>query len=76
MSDERQSPGDERGPPSDERRPLLERVGMAFIALVLAIVFGTMAVAAWVGGEPILAVMAGAGALMTLWAGAVTIIRG
>ena len=38
-------------------RPLIERIGLAGIALVLAALFGAVAVAAFVGGEPFLAVM-------------------
>jgi hypothetical protein len=57
------------------RRPLLERIGLAGIAVVLAILFGGVAVASWIGGEPFLAVMAGIGALMTAWAGAITLFR-
>jgi len=66
----------ERGKPGDEPRPLVERLGMAFVALVIAVLFGGMAVAAWIGGEGFLAVMAGIGALMTAWAGAMTLLRG
>ena len=67
--------------PSQEReapahRPLVERLGMASIALVLAVLFGAMAAVSWVGHEPFLAVMAGVGALMTAWAGLITITRG
>jgi len=58
------------------RRPLLERLGMAAVALVLAIMFGGMAVASWIGGEGFLAIMAGTGALMTAWAGVRTVLRG
>ena len=57
-------------------RPLLERLGMASIALVLAVLFGAVAAASWVGGELFLAIMAGIGALMTAWAGLITITRG
>ena len=68
------------GPPGADtprpgRRPLVERLGMAFIAGVLAVLFGGMAVASWANGEPFLAVMAGIGALMTAWAGAITLFR-
>jgi hypothetical protein len=58
------------------RRPILERLGLALIALVLATLFGGMAVAAWVGGELFLAVMGGIGCAMTLWVGGLTLIRG
>ena len=57
------------------RRPLVERLGMAFIAGVLAVLFSGIAVASWANGEPFLAVMAGVGALMTSWAGAITLFR-
>lgn len=68
------------GPPGTDsprpgRRPLVERLGMAFIAGVLAVLFSGMAVASWANGEPFLAVMAGIGALMTAWAGAITLFR-
>jgi len=59
-----------------ERRPMLERIGLAAIALVLAALFGTVAAAALLGGEPFLGVMAAIGCLMTLWVGALTLIRG
>jgi hypothetical protein len=62
--------------PPREPRPVIERVGLAAIALVLAILFGGVAAAAWVGGELFLAVMAGIGSLMTLWVGGLTLIRG
>jgi hypothetical protein len=62
--------------PSGARRPLVERLGLAFIAGVLAVLFSGMAVASWANGEPFLAVMAGIGALMTAWAGAITLFRG
>jgi hypothetical protein len=59
-----------------DRRPLIERIGLAAIAIVLAILFGGVSAASWVGGEPFLAVMAGIGCLMTLWVGAITLVRG
>jgi hypothetical protein len=71
-------PPRERGepPPPRERRPLVERIGMAAIAAVLATLFGGVAVASWVGGEPFLAVMGGIGCLMTAWVGGLTLFRG
>jgi hypothetical protein len=63
------------GTPRPGLRPLVERLGMAFIAGVLAVLFGGMAVASWANGEPFLAVMAGIGALMTAWAGGMTLFR-
>jgi hypothetical protein len=59
-----------------ERRPLIERIGMAAIAAVLAVLFGGVAVSAWVGGEPFLAVMGAVGCLMTAWVGGITLFRG
>jgi len=77
MTGEDAPPGTPREPaPPREPRPLIERVGLAAIALVLAILFGGVAAASWVGGEPFLAVMAGIGSLMTLWVGALTLVRG
>lgn len=68
------------GPPDPEirreRRPLLERIGMAAIAVVLAALFGGVGVAAWGGGEPFLAVMGWIGCLMTAWVGGLTLFRG
>lgn len=57
-------------------RPIIERIGMALIALVLAALFGAVAVAAWAGGEPFLAVMGAIGCLMTVWVGGITLLRG
>lgn len=59
-----------------ERRPVIERLGLASIALVLALLFGAVAIASWSGGELFLAVMGAIGSLMTLWVGAVTLFRG
>ena len=63
---------EEASPP----RPLIERIGLAAIAAILAILFGAVAVAAWAGGEPFLAVMGGIGCLMTAWVGGLTLFRG
>ncbi len=57
-------------------RPMIERLGLAAIALLLAIMFGGVAAASWVGGEPFLAVMGGVGCLMTIWVGLLTLVRG
>ena len=62
--------------PTRERRPLVERIGMAAIAAVLATMFGGVAIAAWAGGEPFLAVMGAIGSLMTAWVGGLTLFRG
>jgi hypothetical protein len=59
-----------------EPRPWIERIGLAAIALLLSVLFGGVAAASWVGGELFLAVMAGIGCLMTVWVGALTLIRG
>jgi hypothetical protein len=79
-------PADPAGPagptrPADpevarEPRPLIERIGMAAIAVVLAVLFGGVAVAAWAGGEPFLAIMGAIGCLMTAWVGGLTLFRG
>jgi hypothetical protein len=63
----------EGGVPSS--RPLVERLGLGFVALVAAALFGAMSAAAWAGGELFLAVMAGIGLVMTLWAAATTVFR-
>ena len=71
--------GASRGTPDDprgERRPMIERIGLAGIAVVLGTLFGFVAVTAWSGGEPFLAVMGGIGCLMTFWVGALTLVRG
>jgi hypothetical protein len=55
---------------------MIERIGLAAVALVLAVLFGGVAAAAWVGGELFLAVMGGIGCLMTVWVGGLTLLRG
>ena len=62
--------------PTREPRPLIERLGLAAIAAVLAALFGGVAVSAWIGEEPFLAVMGGIGCLMTAWVGGLTLFRG
>jgi hypothetical protein len=57
-------------------RPFIERLGLAAVAVVLGALFGGVAVAAWTGGEPFLAAMGAIGCLMTLWVGALTLLRG
>jgi len=57
-------------------RPLVERIGLGAIALVMAGLFGTLGAAALVSGEMFVGVMAGIGALMTVWAAASTLRRG
>ena len=58
-----------------EARPLIERVGLGLVALVVAVVFGGLALGAFTNGEVFLGVMAGIGALMTVWAAASTLRR-
>ena len=58
------------------KRPMIERIGLFVIAGILAAMFGGVAVAAWAGGEPFLAVMGGIGCLMTAWVGGLTLFRG
>lgn len=89
QAEEPQKPGQPRDPraspePRDpgaspeprEPRPVIERIGLASVALVLALLFGGVAAASWVGGEPFLAVMSATGSLMTIWVGALTLLRG
>lgn len=78
MSDEeRAEPAPPAVPPAPrEPRPLIERLGLAAVALVLAALFGGVAAASWVGGELFLAMMGGIGCVMTLWVGVLTLIRG
>lgn len=59
-----------------ERRPIIERIGLAAVALVLATLFGGVALASWIGGEPFLAAMGAIGAAMTVWVGVLTLVRG
>lgn len=69
-------PSREHSTEARSRRPWLERIGLAAIAAALAIMFGGVAAASWIGGEPFLAVMGGIGCLMTVWVGALTVLRG
>ena len=64
------------GTPPTPRRPFVERLGLAAIAALLAMLFAGVAVAAWAGGEPFLAAMGAIGCLMTAWAGGMTFLRG
>ena len=63
-------------PEPREPRPVIERIGLAAIAALLALLFGAVAVLSWAGGELFLAVMGAIGCLMTAWVGALTLIRG
>ena len=49
---------------------------MAAIGLVLSVLFGVVAVAAFTGGEPFLGVMGAIGCLMVLWVSGLTLFRG
>ena len=62
--------------PPARPRPIIERIGLAAIALLLAFLFGLMSVAAFVGGELFLAVMSGFGCLLVVWVGGMTLLRG
>jgi hypothetical protein len=62
--------------PLDRRpRPLIERIGLAFIALVMAALFAAVGAFAFIGGEPFLGVMGAVGCLMVLWVGGLTLLR-
>lgn len=67
-------PGAPRAPRAP--RPWVERIGLAVVAAILATLFGGVAAASWLGGEPFLAIMGGIGCLMTAWVGALTLLRG
>ena len=66
------------GPEAGEsgQRPLIERLGLAAIAIVVVGMFGAIAVAALAGNELFLGAMAAIGALMTVWAAAASLRRG
>jgi len=44
--------------------------------MVLAALFGAVALVSWSGGEVFLAAMGAVGCLMTLWVGGLTLFRG
>jgi hypothetical protein len=69
---------DHRGNENEPRRPRpwIERIGLAGIALMFAGLFAALALGSWSGGELFLAVMGGIGCFMTLWVGALTLVRG
>ncbi|HEY4228031.1 MAG TPA: hypothetical protein VGM49_06810 [Candidatus Limnocylindrales bacterium] len=60
----------------EEPRPIIERLGLAAIAVVVAILFGALGVAALASNEVFLGVMGLIGALMTVWAAAGSLRRG
>ena len=59
-----------------EQRPVLERLGLAGIAVVMAILFGFVGVAAIIGGEYVLGAMGLVGCMMTLVVGGIPLLRG
>jgi hypothetical protein len=67
--------GGEGGAPP-EPRPLVERIGLAAVAVVLALLFAFVAVASWFGGEVFLAFMGALGAAVTVWLAVRTLVRG
>jgi hypothetical protein len=67
--------GGEGGTPP-EPRPIIERIGLAAVAVVLAVLFAFVAVASWSGGEIFLAFMGALGAGVTVWLAVRTLLRG
>lgn len=63
-------------PEPREPRPFIERIGLAAIALGAAVMFGGVGYAAWLGGEPFLAVIGAISSVMTVWVGLLTLVRG
>jgi hypothetical protein len=59
-----------------EPRPIVERIGLAAIAIVIGGLFAIVAAASFVSGELFLAAMGALGAAMTVWAGLLTLVRG
>jgi hypothetical protein len=72
------APAATAAPDAEERRrrPALERIGLAAVAVVMAMLFGVVAVAAFAGGEYFLAAMGFVGCMMTLAVGGSTLLRG
>jgi hypothetical protein len=66
----------DRPEPDPRPRPMIERIGLALIALVLGALFALVSVASFIGGEPFLGVMGAIGCLMVLWVGGLTLFRG
>jgi len=62
--------------PDQPPRPILERIGMAAVAIVIGAMFALVGVAAFLGGEPFLGVMGVIGCLMVLWVGGLTLFKG
>ncbi len=59
-----------------EPRPIIERIGLAAVAVAAAVMFGGVGYAAWLGGELFLAVIGAISCVMTLWVGVLTLLRG
>ncbi|HEY8238262.1 MAG TPA: hypothetical protein VIF63_02405 [Candidatus Limnocylindrales bacterium] len=55
---------------------MIERLGLALIALLLAGMFGALGYVSLTGGEVFLGIMGVIGALMTVWAAASSLRRG
>ncbi len=55
---------------------MIERIGMAAIALVVGALFAIVSAAAFIGGEPFLGVMGAMGLVMVLWVGGMTLFKG
>ena len=62
--------------PSREPRPIVERIGLACIALAIGAMFGGVGYAAWLGGEWFLAIIGAISWIMTWWVGILTLLRG
>ncbi len=75
MSDE-PAPEPPTAEPEGRPRPMIERIGLAFIALAFAAMFALVAVASFMGGEPFLGVIGAIGCLMVIWVGGITLFRG
>ena len=63
--------------PAEPREPrsLIERIGLAAVAFGLAVMFGGVGYAAWLGGEVFLAVIGAISCVMTVWVGLLTLLR-
>ena len=76
MTDDRDDPAGPEPPEPPAPRPIIERIGLALVAFALAAMFGGVGYAAWLGGELFLAVIGGISCVMTVWVGALTLLRG
>jgi hypothetical protein len=63
-------------PEPAETRPLIERLGLAAIAVLVVALFSAIAWAALASGEIFLGAMAAIGALMTTWAAGASLRHG